>query len=224
MNGSLKTIVDLKISRAAKALEANNMKVFTADSAAEVSECVKSLLNDGDTVSHGGSVTLSECKIPELLKSGSYTYLDRSAPGLGRDEIQEIYRKTFFADVYLTSTNAVTLNGELYNVDGNSNRVAAMLYGPKKVIVVAGYNKIVNNLDEAAARVKTIAAPANCVRLGIDNYCAKAGGCVSLKDENAYMCSGCRSESRICRNYVVMSMQNTPGRVNVILVREALGY
>ena len=224
MENSLKTTLNLRADLAQKALEKNNMQVFRAKDKAEVRQIVKGILKKGDVVSHGGSVTLGQCGIYELLKSGDYEYLERSVPGLSHDEVMDIYRKTFFADVYLTSTNALTLNGELYNVDGNSNRVAAMLFGPKKVVVVAGINKLVRDIDEAVLRVKSIAAPPNCVRLSKDTYCAKNGMCVSLKDPNSKMCDGCQSPDRICKNFVVMGRQNIKDRVTVIIADEELGY
>ena len=115
-------------------------------------------------------------------------------------------------------------NGELYNVDGNSNRVAAMLFGSDRLIVVAGYNKIVKDVNEAVYRVKTKAAPPNCERLSLDNYCRKEGKCVSLTKENSLMCDGCASPTRICCNYVTMGYQRKKDRVKVILVAEELGY
>lgn len=122
-------------------------------------------------------------------------------------------REAFFADTYLTSTNALTEEGELYNVDGNGNRVAAMLFGPKQVIVVAGYNKIVADMEAACRRIEKIAAPANVVRLGLSAPCAQTGECMH-----------CHSEGRICCDYVRMGMQRTPGRIKVIIVGEPLGY
>ena len=155
----------------------------------------------------------------ELVKK-----LIRSAPGLTREQVEDIYRQTFSADAYFTSTNALTENGELYNVDGNSNRVAAILYGPKSVVVVCGVNKIVKNIDEAIYRVKTKAAPPNTIRLNIDTYCSKQGQCVSLNKENPELCEGCRSEGRICCNYVVCAQQRHINRIKVVIINEELGY
>ena len=129
----------------------------------------------------------------------------------------------FCADAYLTSSNAITEQGELFNVDGNCNRVAAMLFGPKSVIVVAGYNKIVANLEEAVLRLKKVAAPANCIRLNRDTYCAHAGEC---KGVCGSMTEGCSSPDRICAGYTVIAKQQPKyaGRIKVILVGEELGY
>ena len=182
-----------------------------------------SLLNDGDTVSVGGSVTLSEIGILDALKCSKYNYLDRYAAG-NPQEMHEIFRQSFLADAYFTSSNAVTEEGELFNVDGNANRVAAMMYGPKKVIVIVGKNKIVKNIDDALIRVRTVAAPLNCKRLNKETYCAKIGHCVTMDNGNATeMGAGCRSKDRICRNFTVMG-EHIPDRVKVIIVNEDLGY
>lgn len=213
------------LDKTAKALEKNNMQTFVAATKEEALETVKSLIKKGDSVTMGGSQTIKECGIYDYLKCGDYTFHDRTAPEVTTDEQKmEIYRKAFSCDCYFSGSNAITETGELYNVDGNSNRVAAMLFGSEQLIVVAGYNKIVKDLDEAVLRVKTKAAPPNCERLGIDNYCRINGECVSLKGENPLMCDGCASPSRICCNYVVMGYQRNKSRVKVILVAEELGF
>lgn len=213
-----------RVEKTMEALRKNNMSACFASTKAEAVEKVKELLKKGDTVTHGGSVTLSECGITELLKSGDYNYLDRSAPGLTREQVQDIYRKAFSCDAYLTSTNAITENGMLFNTDGNCNRVAAIVFGPESVIVVAGYNKIVKDLDEAFLRLRTVASPKNTQRLNCATYCAKTGKCVSLNDPDAKLGDGCKSEQRICCSYVVSSFQRVKDRIKVIIVGEELGY
>ncbi len=213
-----------RIDKTIKSLKQNNMEPYFCENAEQAQEIVKKLLKKGDTISNGGSVTLRETGILDIMKSGEYNYLDRSRDGITRDEVEEIYRQSFSADAFITSTNAITENGELYNVDGNSNRVAMILYGPKSVIVVAGINKIVANIDEAVKRVKTVAAPKNTVRLNCDTYCAQKGQCVSLNKENAYLCDGCHSTGRICCNYVVCAQQRHINRIKVIIIDEEYGY
>ena len=162
MDKNTKKVNEMKIYRTISALEKNNMQAFYAENSSQALEIVKSLIEKGATVSFVGSESLKQCGVINLLKSGEYNVLDRSAPDLTPEQIEKIYRDTFSADVYLCSSNAITENGELYNVDGFGNRVAAITFGPKSVIMVAGYNKIVSDLDAAADRVKLIAAPANC--------------------------------------------------------------
>lgn len=208
-----------------EALSKNNMKPFFCETKEQAKTLVMSLIPEGSVVTNGGSVTLGELGIIDAVKDRSdLTYLDRSKPGLTREEVEDIYRKSFSADVYLMSTNALTQSGELYNVDGNSNRVAALLYGPKSVIVVCGVNKIVENIDKAAERVKLIAAPKNTVRLHTGSYCENAGKCMSLNTGDSFMCDGCRGDGRICCNYVVSAQQRHKDRIKVIIVNEALGY
>ncbi len=205
-------------------LKKNKMDAYYCDTKEDACKLVKTLIQKGNVISSGGSVTLKQTGVYDIITSDDYNYLDRSTPGITREEVEEVYRKTFSADVFFTSTNAVTENGELYNVDGNSNRVAAILYGPKSVVVICVYNKIVKNIDEAVKRVKTKAAPPNTVRLNIDTYCSKNGECVSMQQENAELCSGCHSDGRICCNYVVCAQQRHAGRIKVIIIGEEYGY
>lgn len=213
-----------KIQETMKNLEANNMKPYYCETSKDAYELVKSLLTKGDTVTCGGSMTLKDTGIDNLLKSGDYNFLDRSREGITPEEVEAVYIGAFSADAYLMSTNALTVKGELYNVDGNSNRVAALLYGPKSVIIVCGYNKIVENLDEAVGRVKRIAAPLNTKRLHTNSYCEYAGECMSLKGDSPFMCDGCSGGGRICCNFVVSAQQRKKDRIKVIIVGEELGY
>ena len=213
-----------KINSTMEALRKNNMQAYYVENSAKAKELVQSLMEKGSTVTHGGSMTLKQTGINELLKSGDYNYLDRSAEGLTREQVEEIYRKSFFADTYLTSANAVTEKGELYNVDGNSNRVSSILYGPKSVIVVVGVNKIVPDIRAAVERVKKVAAPKNTVRLSCKTPCAATGECISLKQPDSVACDGCKSEGRVCCNYVVSAQQRKKDRIKVIIVGEELGY
>ena len=206
-----------------KMLKGNNMDPYFCETKEEALELVKSLIPKGAVVTHGGSVTLKEIGATELIANGDYEYLDRSKCKTP-EETQKLYRESFCADVFLTSSNAVTENGELYNVDGNANRIACIAFGPKSVIAVVGVNKIVKDLDEAAYRVKTIAAPKNTVRLGLNTYCAKAGKCVSLSQECPKMSDGCHSPERICCSYLVSGQQRVKDRIKVIIVNEDLGY
>lgn len=212
-------VLEMQIARTIEKLKQNQMDACYVLSNEKAVEQVRQWLHPGDVVACGGSMTLEECGVMELLRGGDYRFLDRNAPGLTREGQQEIYRQAFSADAYLCSANAITENGELYNVDGNSNRVAALLFGPKRVIVVAGYNKLVRDVEEAVLRVKRVSAPANALRLGCDTYCAKAGHCVS---DN--IGEGCHSQDRVCANYVVTAQQRIKNRICVVLVGEELGY
>ncbi len=224
MDQNTKEIIKKRIEKTKKNLEKNNMQVHYVETKAEVADKVRELLKDGDTVGVGGAMTLFESGVIDLLRSGKYNFLDRYAEGLTGEEVNQVFLDSFSADAYVTSSNAITENGELYNVDGNSNRVAAICFGPKSVIIVAGCNKLVKNLEQAIIRVKTTAAPANSTRLSCKTYCREAGECVSLSGESDKMSSGCTSPGRICCNYVVSAYQRHKDRIKVILVGEELGY
>ncbi len=213
------TVINLTMDK----LRRNNMAAYYVETADEVVPLVKTLIKEGDTVTHGGSETIKQCGVVDLLNSGAYNYLDRSK-AQSPEEVEKIYREAYFSDTYFTSANAVTESGLLYNVDGNSNRVSAILYGPKQVIVICGYNKIVKDLDEATYRVKKFASPQNTKRLGCDTYCEKSGECLSLGRDASYMCDGCRNSGRICCNYVISAMQRHKNRIKVIFVGEELGF
>lgn len=203
----------LKVNRVLKALTKNNMVGHFASDQQTLIKIISELVNDGDTISLGGSMTLFESGVINWLRQQPITFLDRYAEGLTPADIENIFFKTFNADVYFTSTNAVTEDGALYNVDGRGNRVAAMIYGPKRVIVVAGINKIV--ADEAAAiqRNRNMAAPLNAMRLARNTPCAQTGQCVD-----------CQSDERICSAYVFHRRQMVKDRIHVILCADYYGY
>ncbi len=224
MDSNVDKVYDLKIKRTMQNLIKNNMQAYCCDNSEQARELFKKLVKPGDTISHGGSETIKELGIRNIIANGDYNYLNRGKPGLSQEEIERIYRETYSADVYVTSANAVTERGELYNVDGNSNRVSAILYGPKSVIVFVGENKLVRNIDEAVSRVKALAAPANTIRLSCETPCGKTGECVSLSKGGSYICDGCYSPSRICCNYVVSAYQRHKDRIKVVIVRGNLGY
>ena len=181
-----------QINKTLERLNRHNMQSYYVETKEEVIPLLKTLMKEGETVTHGGSETLKQCGIIDLLNSGNYNYLDRSKAE-SPEEVEKIYRQAYTADTYLTSANAVTEGGQLFNVDGNSNRVSAICYGPKQVIVICGYNKIVKDLDEAVVRLKTTASPKNTQRLGCDTYCAREDECLALGRSASYMCDGCRS-------------------------------
>lgn len=213
MDQNKKLIIMKKIERTLKNLEENNMQAFYIEAKTQVADKLQELLHEGDTISCGGSMTLFETGAIDHLRSGRYNFLDRYKPGLTPEEIRDTFIGAFSANAYVCSTNAITEDGELYNMDGNSNRVAAMLFGPRSVIVVVGYNKVVKSIEEAVERVRSIAAPANATRLNCKTPCVQTG-----------YCGDCKSEDRICCNSVVMRKQREKDRIKVIIVGEELGY
>lgn len=212
-----------QINKTIERLNRHNMTSYFVETKEEVVPLVKTLIKEGDTVTHGGSVTLQQCGVIDLLDNGAYNYLDRSKAQTP-EEIEKIYREAYTADTYFSSANALTESGQMFNVDGNSNRVSAICYGPKQVIIICGANKIVKDLDEAVLRLKTTASPKNTQRLGCDTYCAREGECLAMGRTASYMCDGCRSPQRICCNYVITAFQRDKDRIKIIIVGEELGY
>ncbi len=202
-----------KINNLIRTLQKNNINGYLVENREELISQIESIVEEKSVVSVGGSMTLFDLGIIDYLRGGRYEFLDRYKQGLSPADIEDIYRRSFFADAYFTSTNAITEEGELYNVDGTGNRVAAMLYGPKKVIVIVGTNKIVQNMDEAIKRVREIAAPLNTKRLNRKTPCVKVGHCMD-----------CNSPERICNEYTVIKRQRDKNRMHVIFINENTGY
>ncbi len=171
-----------------------------------------SLIKQGDTVTWGGSMSIHECGLIEALKKENLTLIDRAEAKLP-EEREEILRKAFFCDTYLMSANALSLTGELVNIDGNGNRVASLLYGPKQVIVIVSLNKVMPDLDSAIKRARSVAAPTNAQRFGLDTPCAKTGACFN-----------CTSPDCICTNIVITRISRPKNRIKIIFCGEELGY
>lgn len=195
-----------------KRLEKRNIAGYYCADRASAAEKVLSIIRDGATVSWGGSMTLKECGIIDALKQAPVTLLDRAA-AKSQEEVQAIYRQAFSADYYLMSSNAITLDGQLVNIDGNGNRVAALTFGPEHVILVVGMNKVTKTVEEALNRVHNVAAPPNAVRLGSNTPCGSTG-----------VCADCLSPQCLCAQVLVTRYSRTPGRIQVILVGETLGF
>lgn len=213
MDNNVLWLNEQKILRTIKALEKNNMNGYLVESKEALIEKIEQIIKPGSQVAFGGSMTLFESGVMDYLKKGDYNLLDRNRPGITKEEAREIYINAFSSDAYFTSSNAITEDGELYNVDGTGNRVAAMLYGPKKVIVIAGANKIVPTLDDAIKRNREISAPTNAKRLNRLTPCSKVGSCMN-----------CDSKERICNEYTLIRRQADKERIHVIFLNESLGY
>lgn len=209
------------VQKVMDALHENRMQAEFVSTKEEVITRIKALIPGGSTVGTGGSRTLDETGVTELLRNGDYIFYDRNNPVYSAEERAEFTAKSATADFYLCSSNAVTENGELYNVDGFANRVAAIANGPKKVILVVGVNKIVPDLKAAIRRVKTIAAPLNTKRLNCATYCRETGVCMGVDGK---MTDGCQSPARICCSYLISAQQRIENRIHVIIVGETLGF
>ena len=210
---TIKTLLRLKIDTTLENLRKNRMEGYFVKDRTELLALLEQLIPDGSRVGFGGSTTLEQLGVIQTLRDRPVSLIDLFQEGVSPAQRKSLLRECFTADCLLTSSNAITEQGELYNIDGNGNRVAAMIYGPESVIVVAGVNKIVPSLEDAQKRLEQIAAPANAIRLNKDAPCAKLGHCVH-----------CRAPQRICSFYVLTGWQQNKGRIKVVLVDDCLGF
>ncbi|MEN6297177.1 MAG: lactate utilization protein [Rectinema sp.] len=199
--------------RTVAALKKNGFDALYIPTAALAAEKVLEFVHAGAKVGFGGSFTVKSMNIQELAASRGAVILDHNKPGLGAEEKTEILRAQLTCDLFISSANAVTMEGFLFNVDGNGNRVAALSFGPKKNVVVAGINKVVANLDEAYERLKAYAAPINNIRLQKPNPCVTSG-----------YCADCALPTRICRIYHILKRKPSLSDFTVIIVGEELGF
>ena len=209
---NIKAANRLKIDTVIKNLEKRGMQGHYCETKEEACEKILSMIEDDSVVSWGGSVTINSLGVKEKLAERNVKTID---PYSTVDPAESIERRRqgLLSDYYLMSSNAVTMDGELINIDGTCNRVAALCFGPNKVIIVAGANKIVTDQDEALKRTRLKAAVPNAVRLGRKTPCTITG-----------MCSDCLSNECICCNTVITRFCSIFDRLHVILINESLGY
>ncbi len=197
-------------------LEKRHFEAYFCEKRDEVRDLILKLIPKEDTVSWGGSATLEECGIFDLLKENGYKTIDR-AQGKTREESLEISRQALLCGTFLMSANAISEDGQLVNVDGTGNRLAALLYGPKSVIVIAGMNKVVKTAEDALKRARTYAAPVNMQRIAL--LMARNTPCVTTGS-----CADCKSPDSICSQILTTRLCSPAKRIKVILVNEELGF
>lgn len=195
-----------------KNMAKKNLEGYYCATSAEAVEKALSLMPEGASVTWGGSMTLTECGLMDALRTANYEIIDRDTAKTP-EEARVMYSKQVMADYFLMSTNAITIDGELVNIDGRSNRVSCLCWGPQNVIIIAGMNKVVPDVESAIKRVRNMAAPANCVRLNKNTPCAQTG-----------KCGDCYSQESICSQVLITRRSSAPNRIKVILVGEELGY
>ncbi len=216
---NVQTAMEPRLSHLIEVLRSNNISACYVGNRHQACAEVKALIPEGSVVGFGDSLTLRQIGVVQMLESGNYTFLNPWKPGTSTAESLRLKRRALTSDVFVTGTNAVTLGGQLVNVDGHGNRAAAMLFGPEKVVIVVGINKIVSNLKEAFDRIRRIAAPRNVSRhpeFHPPPPCAASGEC-----------SDCTAAWRICNKTVIIQRQYANDRyhpvLSLVLVGEALG-
>lgn len=195
-----------------KNMEKRHIKGYYCPDSKSAVQMLLELIPQGSSIGWGGAETLKETGIMDAICGGPYRIFDRKSVSTP-EETRKIYQEINACDYFLMSSNAITLAGELINIDGRGNRVSSLCFGPEHVIIVAGMNKVVANLESGLDRVHNVAAPINALRLNKNTPCAVTG-----------KCADCQSPDCICTHTVITRNSHTPGRIQVILVGEELGY
>ena len=209
MNPNIVKRNELLAQKVIKGLESRNMSGYYAASKEEALKLALTMIPEGSSVTMGGAMSAHEIGLVDALKAGNYNFIDRDA----YEDKRAAMLAAYDADVFLSSANAMTDDGILVNIDGNSNRVSAICQGPKKVLFIVGMNKVCGDLDGAMKRARNVAAPTNAQRFGLSTPCAKTGKCMD-----------CKSPDTICCQFLITRFSRHTGRIHVILVNDSLGF
>ena len=208
MNENMRKRNEILAQTVIKGLESRNMSGYYAADKEEAVKKALEVIGKGSTMAMGGCQSAHEIGLIQALEEGDYNYIDRSNM-TPRESLMAAYD----ADVFLSSANAMTNDGIMVNIDGNSNRVSCIAQGPKKVVFIVGMNKICSDLDEAIKRARNVAAPANAQRFDVKTPCKVTG-----------KCADCKSPDTICCQFLITRYSRHEGRIHVILVNDTLGY
>ena len=195
-----------------KNLQKRHFEAYYCATKEEALKQVLSLMPEGSTVGWGGAVSAAQVGVQEAVHAGNYTVIDRDQFSDPAEKLR-CMRRCFDADYFITGANALSLDGQMVNIDGNGNRVGMIVYGPKNIIVVAGMTKVCPSVEDAVKRARTIAAPMNQQRFGLPNPCSCTG-----------VCADCLSESSICNQILITRNCKPAGRIKFVLVGEELGF
>ena len=212
MNENITKRNELLATKVIRGLESRNMTGYYAATKEEALTKALELIPEGSSIAMGGAMSAHEIGLVEALKEGNYNFIDRDK-ATNAEEKRAAMLAAYDADFFLSSTNAMTEDGELVNIDGNSNRVSAICQGPKKVLFIVGMNKVCSDLDGAMKRARNVAAPINAQRFGLATPCAKTGACMD-----------CKSPDTICCQFLITRFSRHKDRIHVILVNDDLGF
>ena len=209
MNENIVKRNELLAAKTIRGLKSRNMEGYYAADKEAALKIALSLIPEGSSVTMGGGMSVHEIGLVKALKEGNYNFIDRDA----EKDKRAAMLKAYDADVFLSSVNAMTEDGVLVNIDGNSNRVSAIAQGPRKVVFIVGMNKVCSDVDGAMKRARNVAAPINAQRFGLSTPCAKTGACWN-----------CKSPDTICCQFLITRFSRHAGRIHVILVNDNLGF
>ena len=193
-------------------LKKRSMEGYYFETCSEMVEKILSMLPENASVAWGGSESFKKCGMLSALQAGSYQLIDRALAKTA-EEKREIYGRSVMADAYFMSSNAMTYDGQLINIDGTGNRLACLMHGPKEIYVIVGMNKFVRSVEAGIERTRNLASPANVQRLNYKTPCHETG-----------LCADCLSPGCICSHLVITRRSMIPGRIQVFMVAENLGY
>lgn len=209
MNPAMNKRNELLAQTVIRGLKSRNMSGYYAASREEALRTALELIPEGSSVTMGGAMSAHEIGLVDSLKKGNYQFIDRDA----YEDKRAAMLAAYDADVFLSSANAITSDGVMVNIDGNSNRVSAIAQGPKKVIFIVGMNKVCGDIDGAIKRARNVAAPINAQRFGLSTPCSKTGACMN-----------CKSPDTICCQILITRYSRHADRIHVILVNDSLGF
>ena len=212
MNENITKRHELLAKKVIAGLESRNMSGYYAADKEEALKKALELIPEGSSVTMGGAMSAHEIGLVEAVKNGNYNFIDRETAATP-EEKRAAMLKGYDADVFLVSANAMTEDGVIVNIDGNSNRVSMIAQGPKKVVFIVGMNKICDDIDGAMKRARNVAAPINAQRFGLNTPCAKTGSCMN-----------CKSPDTICCQFLITRFSRHKDRIHVILVNDNLGF
>lgn len=195
-----------------KNLNSRHFEAYFCATGTEALAKALELIPKESTVGWGGALSAQQIGLLDAVRSGNYKALDRDRAS-SMEERTAIQRQCFDADFFITGANALSLDGQMVNIDGNGNRAGMIVYGPKNILVIAGMNKVCDSLEDAVRRARTIAAPRNAQRFGLPNPCSVTGAC-----------GDCKNETCICNQMVITRNSRPAGRIKVIVVGEELGF
>ncbi len=209
MNENIYKRNELLAQKVIAGINSRNMTGYYAKDKEEAVKLALDLIPEGSSVTMGGCMSAHEIGLVDKLKDGNYNFIDRDA----YEDKRAAMLMAYDADFFLSSANAITEDGVIVNIDGNSNRVSAIAQGPKKVIFIVGMNKVCDDIDGAMKRARNVAAPINAQRFGLSTPCAKTGSCFN-----------CKSPDTICCQFLITRFSRHAGRIHVILVNDSLGF
>ncbi|MBQ8924624.1 MAG: lactate utilization protein [Lachnospiraceae bacterium] len=209
MNENVYKRNELLAQKVIQSLKSRNMTGYYAADKEEALKLALDLIPEKSSVTMGGAMSAHEIGLVDKLKEGDYNFIDRDAC----EDKRAAMLMAYDADVFLSSANAITEDGVMVNIDGNSNRVSAIAQGPRKVVFIVGMNKVCDDIDGAMKRARNVAAPTNAQRFGLSTPCAKTGSCFN-----------CKSPDTICCQFLITRYSRHEGRIHVILVNDGLGF